>query len=196
MLDDGNNTDSDDAYLFPLHTNTEAYAIDNLCPVGHRYAYKNGKFCCKYSHEKKQGGWFTNKKCDGSWIQIDSECCKDDAWVVCPSPPCKKRPSAFVGYPEHCTTHPCEDAPLAPLDCKDAPVAAKEDSPVPVEENLVEYSPADSPEDSPEAPKVNEKEEISQGDGTETLANSNNSDNSIDDIDEASNVDEDIRVNG
>ena len=52
------------------------------CPSSHPYAYYNGEYCCASDYEKineSQGA-----KCDGSKIQLDSLCCRNDEHKRCP----------------------------------------------------------------------------------------------------------------
>ena len=57
--------------------------IDNLfvlvgsCPSSHKYAFMNGKYCCRTNKEKFRAEKYDDL-CDGGEISIDSRCC-----VVC-----------------------------------------------------------------------------------------------------------------
>ena len=55
--------------------------LGGSCPDSHPYAYYNGQYCCASDFEKiykPQGA-----KCDGSKIQLDSLCCRNDEHTRC-----------------------------------------------------------------------------------------------------------------
>ena len=57
--------------------------------LSHKYAFLNGKFCCRTNKENKNEGKFGDL-CDGSQIGIDSVCCFNDDFIKCSQHKCNK----------------------------------------------------------------------------------------------------------
>ena len=55
----------------------------SFCPSSFPYAYHMGDYCCKTGKEKIDT--VVGELCDGSDIGIDSKCCHDNAYTVCPN---------------------------------------------------------------------------------------------------------------
>ena len=55
---------------------------DFSCPSSHKYAYLDGKYCCRTNKEKNDSR-LDGDLCDGSEIGIDSRCCENDDHVDC-----------------------------------------------------------------------------------------------------------------
>ena len=51
------------------------------CPSSHKYAYLDGKYCCRTNREKTSEN--DGELCDGSEIGIDSACCEDNDYAKC-----------------------------------------------------------------------------------------------------------------
>jgi len=58
-----------------------AQADEDQCPGSHPFAYYNGEYCCASYYEKAYVG--QGAKCDGSEIQLDSLCCRNDEYTNC-----------------------------------------------------------------------------------------------------------------
>merc|ERR1719494_1759880 len=54
----------------------------NKCPNTHKYAYFDGRYCCKYNREKVYSP--EGSSCDGSRISWKSTCCLNNAFTKCP----------------------------------------------------------------------------------------------------------------
>jgi len=57
------------------------------CPAKYRWAYSDGEYCCKTPTEKVASNK-GHSPCDGSSIAQDSDCCENDSWHKCWTPPC------------------------------------------------------------------------------------------------------------
>ena len=51
------------------------------CPPSHKWAFLNGRYCCKYNEEKVNVT--EGSRCDGGEMSLTSSCCKDDAYTKC-----------------------------------------------------------------------------------------------------------------
>ena len=51
------------------------------CPPSHKWAFLNGRYCCKYNEEKVNVT--EGSRCDGGEISLTSSCCKEDAYTKC-----------------------------------------------------------------------------------------------------------------
>ena len=58
--------------------------LASYCPETHRYAYKNGDFCCQENREAdtKHDG------CSDQMLTLASTCCNRDLFIKCDKPPC------------------------------------------------------------------------------------------------------------
>ena len=59
------------------------------CPETHPFSYRGGRYCCQYGIENNM--FTADERCDGGPISLTSTCCKDNAWIKCPSGKCKNR---------------------------------------------------------------------------------------------------------
>ena len=60
------------------------FTLAGYCPETHRYAYKNGDYCCQEDREAD-----TNEDgCNDQTLKLNSKCCKRDQYTECPNPPC------------------------------------------------------------------------------------------------------------
>ena len=59
------------------------------CPKTHPFVYAGGRYCCQYGFEHILQAYGEN--CDGGPISINSVCCKQFAYIRCPTGVCKNR---------------------------------------------------------------------------------------------------------
>ena len=52
------------------------------CPSSHKYAYLDGKYCCR-TNKEKTGRRKLKDLCDESEIGIDSRCCENNDYAKC-----------------------------------------------------------------------------------------------------------------
>ena len=64
------------------------------CPSSHKYAYQDGKYCCRTNKEKISS---EGDSCDGSEIGIDSSCCANDEYQQCENERCINHKDASNG---------------------------------------------------------------------------------------------------
>ena len=58
--------------------------LDPSCPSSHKYAYRDGEYCCRTNKEKNDPHTDGDGDlCDGSLIGFDSRCCENDDWAKC-----------------------------------------------------------------------------------------------------------------
>ena len=55
--------------------------LASQCPASHKWAYLDGKYCCKFDVENVDSK--VGPGCDGSKISRSSSCCKNHAHVKC-----------------------------------------------------------------------------------------------------------------
>lgn len=63
------------------------------CPLSHKYAYLDGKYCCRTNKEKNRSGR-DGHLCDGSVIGIDSRCCENNDYAKCGYQTCSNHKDA------------------------------------------------------------------------------------------------------
>ena len=67
---------------------------DSSCPSSHKYAYLNGRYCCRTNKEKISFGQ-DGDLCDGSEIGIDSRCCENNYFIKCAYGRCNNHKDAI-----------------------------------------------------------------------------------------------------
>ena len=70
---------------FAKHLNLlihDEFPLVGNCPSSHKYAYLDGKYCCRTNKEKIDI-LADGELCDGSKIEIDSRCCENGDYVKC-----------------------------------------------------------------------------------------------------------------
>ena len=66
------------------------------CPSSHKYAYRNGEYCCRTNKEKNDSADGRGDLCDGSEIGIDSRCCENDDFAGCENGKCVNHKDAIA----------------------------------------------------------------------------------------------------
>ena len=54
----------------------------DTCPTTHPYAFGGGTQCCKTQKEANKA---SGARCDGSTLDLGSDCCENEAYIRCPS---------------------------------------------------------------------------------------------------------------
>ena len=78
-------------YLFCVFIIKGSIGSIGSCPSSHKFTYLQGKYCCRTNKEKndpRKDGKF----CDGGYINFESRCCENNAYIKC-------------AYPYRCDTH-------------------------------------------------------------------------------------------
>ena len=71
------------------------FLLVSSCPLSHKYAYLDGKYCCRTNRERIGSG-VDGDLCDGSEIGIDSRCCENNDYVKCVYEKCINHQDAII----------------------------------------------------------------------------------------------------
>ena len=67
---------------FPSNIGSETLQTD-ACPTTHPYAFSGGLECCKT--QKEANSYSSVATCDGSALDLESNCCENGALIRCPA---------------------------------------------------------------------------------------------------------------
>ena len=69
---------------FPSNIGSDTLQTD-ACPTTHPYAFSGGRECCKTQKEANFGHPQSVAACDGSALDLQSDCCENGAFIRCPA---------------------------------------------------------------------------------------------------------------